>query len=57
MSNLNIIRNALHADKSVATSMKYLYAFLYLYLWTDSCRMKVHDGVFHVGHEHLPSVR
>ena len=56
MSNLNAIANALHADKFVATSVKYFYAFLYPRLWTDSCPMKVHDGVFHVGYEGLPSV-
>ena len=26
-------------------------------LGTDSCPMKVHDGVFHVGYDPLPSVR
>ena len=57
MSNLNAIANALHADKFVATSVKYFYAFLYPRLWTDSCPMKVHDGVFHSGYEHLPSFR
>ena len=57
VNNLNTVANALHADKYVATSVKYFYTFPYPWLGTDPCLMKVHDGVFHVGFYHVLSVR
>ena len=55
--NLNVIANALHADKFVATSVKYFRAFLYSRLGTDSCPTKVHEGAFHTEYDRHPSVR
>ena len=53
----NKIVNASHADKFLATSVKYFYALLYLWVWIDLCPLKVHDDVSHVEYVHSPFVR
>ena len=53
--NLSTITNALQAD--VAVSVKCIYVFLYPWLETNSCPLKVYDGVLRMEYDHLPSVR